>query len=102
MNVSMIAHTRHRSPSLCNSAHLQMRSHLVTFMSSTHQSVGIFTQKQKKLHPFLIILLFFFFFTFFFNFFSTVGRTGGSVVDNTLDYQSMDRKIDPPLLRSFG
>ena len=25
-----------------------------------------------------------------------------SVVDNKLDYQSRDRKIDPPLLRSFG
>ena len=29
-------------------------------------------------------------------------RSGGGVVDNTLDYQSRDRKIDPPLLRSFG
>ena len=29
-------------------------------------------------------------------------RSGGGVVDNTLDYQSMGRKIDPPLLRSFG
>ena len=29
-------------------------------------------------------------------------RSGGSVVDNTLDYQSRGRKIDPPLLRSFG
>ena len=26
-------------------------------------------------------------------------KSGGSVVDNTLDYQSRDRKIDPPLLR---
>ena len=30
------------------------------------------------------------------------GRSGGGVVDNTLDYQSRGRKIDPPLLRSFG
>ena len=29
-------------------------------------------------------------------------RSGGGVVDNTLDYQSRDRKIDLPLLRSFG
>ena len=29
-------------------------------------------------------------------------RGGGGVVDNTLDYQSRGRKIDPPLLRSFG
>ena len=29
-------------------------------------------------------------------------RSGGSVVDNTLDYQSRDRKVDPPLLRPFG
>ena len=29
-------------------------------------------------------------------------RSGGGVVDNTLDYQSRGRKIDPPLLRSFG
>ena len=29
-------------------------------------------------------------------------RSGGSVVDNKLDYQSRDRKIDPSLLRSFG
>ena len=29
-------------------------------------------------------------------------RSGGGVVDNTLDYQSRDRKIDPSLLRSFG
>ena len=28
--------------------------------------------------------------------------SGGGVVDNTLDYQSRGRKIDPPLLRSFG
>ena len=32
----------------------------------------------------------------------TVDRSGGGVVDNTLDYQSRGRKIDPPLLRSFG
>ena len=31
-----------------------------------------------------------------------VERSGGGVVDNTLDYQSRGRKIDPPLLRSFG
>ena len=31
-----------------------------------------------------------------------VVRSGGGVVDNTLDYQSRGRKIDPPLLRSFG
>ena len=31
-----------------------------------------------------------------------VCRSGGGVVDNTLDYQSRGRKIDPPLLRSFG
>ena len=30
------------------------------------------------------------------------GRSGGSVVDNILVYQSRDRKIDFPLLRSFG
>ena len=30
------------------------------------------------------------------------GRSGGDVVDNTLDYQPRDRKIDPPLHRSFG
>ena len=30
------------------------------------------------------------------------GGSGGGVVDNTLDYQSRGRKIDPPLLRSFG
>ena len=29
-------------------------------------------------------------------------RSGGGLVDNTLDYQSRDRKIDPPLLQSFG
>ena len=29
-------------------------------------------------------------------------RHGGSVVDHTLDYQSRDRKINSPLLRSFG
>ena len=29
-------------------------------------------------------------------------RSGGGVVDNTLDYQSRGRKIDPPFLRSFG
>ena len=28
--------------------------------------------------------------------------SGGDVVDNTLDYQSRDREIDPLLLRSFG
>ena len=32
----------------------------------------------------------------------TILRSGGGVVDNTLDYQSRGRKIDPPLLRSFG
>ena len=31
-----------------------------------------------------------------------LGRSGSGVVDNTLDYQSRDRKIDPPLHRSFG
>ena len=31
-----------------------------------------------------------------------VNGSGGGVVDNTLDYQSRGRKIDPPLLRSFG
>ena len=31
-----------------------------------------------------------------------LNRSGGGVVDNTLDYQSRGRKIDPPLLRSFG
>ena len=30
------------------------------------------------------------------------GRRDSSVVDNTLDYQSRDRRIHPPLLRSFG
>ena len=34
--------------------------------------------------------------------FSIPDRSGGGVVDNTLDYQSRGRKIDPPLLRSFG
>ena len=29
-------------------------------------------------------------------------RSGGSVVDNMLDYQFRDSKIDPMLLRSFG
>ena len=29
-------------------------------------------------------------------------RSGSGIVDNTLGYQSTDRKIDPPLLRSFG
>ena len=29
-------------------------------------------------------------------------RSGGGVVDNTLDYQSRGRKIDPPLFRTFG
>ena len=29
-------------------------------------------------------------------------ESGGSVVDNTLDYQSRDRKIDSLLLGSFG
>ena len=33
---------------------------------------------------------------------SSVQRSGGGVVDNTLDYQSRDRMIDPPLLWSFG
>ena len=28
--------------------------------------------------------------------------SGGGVVNNTLDYQSRDRKMDPLLLRSFG
>ena len=28
--------------------------------------------------------------------------SGGGVVDSTLDYQSRNHKIDPPLLRSFG
>ena len=28
-------------------------------------------------------------------------ESGGSVVENALDYQSKDRKIDPPILRSF-
>ena len=28
--------------------------------------------------------------------------SGDGVVDNTLDYQSRGRKIDPPLLQSFG
>ena len=32
----------------------------------------------------------------------SVNRSGGGVVDNTLDYQSRGSKIDPPLLRSFG
>ena len=36
------------------------------------------------------------------NGFSPFGRIGGGVVDNMLDYQSRDHKIDPPLLRSFG
>ena len=33
-----------------------------------------------------------------------IGKTqsGSGVVDNTLDYQYRGRKIDPPLLRSFG
>ena len=35
-------------------------------------------------------------------FFPILSQSGGSVVDSTLDYQSRDRKIDPPLLRSFG
>ena len=30
------------------------------------------------------------------------GRSGGGVVDNMLDYESRDHKIDPQLLRSFG
>ena len=34
--------------------------------------------------------------------FSPETRSGDGVVDNTLDYQSRDRKIDPLLLRSFG
>ena len=36
------------------------------------------------------------------NLLSSIIRSGGGVVDNTLDYQSRGRKIDPPLLRSFG
>ena len=36
------------------------------------------------------------------NNFDKITRSGGGVVDNTLDYQSRGRKIDPPLLRSFG
>ena len=35
-------------------------------------------------------------------FFQFWGRSGGGVVDNTQDYQFRDRKIDPPLLWSFG
>ena len=35
-------------------------------------------------------------------YFSTELRSSGSVVNNTLDYQSRDREIDPPLLLSFG
>ena len=35
-------------------------------------------------------------------YFLPFNRSGSSVVDNTLDYKSRDRKIDPPLLRSFG
>ena len=34
--------------------------------------------------------------------YTTETWSGGGVVDNTLDYQSRGRKIDPPLLRSFG
>ena len=34
--------------------------------------------------------------------FSFSPGSGGNVVDNTLDYQSSDRNIDPPLLRTFG
>ena len=33
---------------------------------------------------------------------SSIRRGGDSVVDHMLDYQSRDRKIDPPLLQSFG
>ena len=29
-------------------------------------------------------------------------KGGSGIVENTLDYQSSDRMIDPPLLRSFG
>ena len=29
------------------------------------------------------------------------GRSGGGVMDNTLDYLSRDRKVDPQLLRSL-
>ena len=29
-------------------------------------------------------------------------RSGGSVVDNMLDYQTSDREVDPLLLQSFG
>ena len=29
-------------------------------------------------------------------------RSGGGIADNTLDYKSRDRKMDPQLLRSFG
>ena len=39
---------------------------------------------------------------FSFGFNSLITRSGGNVVDNTLDYQSRDREIDPPLRRSFG
>ena len=35
--------------------------------------------------------------------FRFMGRSGGSVVaNNTLDYQSRDCEIDPPLLKSLG
>ena len=34
--------------------------------------------------------------------FNHENRSGGSVVDHTIDYQSRDSKIDPLLLRSFG
>ena len=36
------------------------------------------------------------------NVFSDQAGSGGSVVDNTLDYQHRDHKINTPLLRSFG
>ena len=33
---------------------------------------------------------------------TNIERRGDGEVDNTLDYKSRDRKIDSPLLRSFG
>ena len=39
---------------------------------------------------------------FVLNIFSDQAGSGGSVEENTLDYQSRDHKLDPPLFWSFG
>ena len=62
------------------------------------QSVGHLTRKSEVLGLIPGLATYFRFSSCWFK----RGRSGGGVVDNTLDYQSRGRKMDPPLLRSFG